>query len=38
VYKKNYNHFANFFRQTYQHGGISLEEMIVPFVVLSPRK
>ncbi len=37
VYKKNYNHFVNLFRHTYQHGGISLEEMIVPFVVLRPR-
>ena len=37
IYKNNYNHFANLFRNTYQHGGISLEEMIVPFIVLSPR-
>ena len=37
VYKNNYNHFANLFRNTYQHGGISLEEMIVPFIALSPR-
>ena len=37
VYKNNYNHFANLFRNTYQHGGISLEEMIVPFISLSPR-
>ena len=37
VYKNNYNQFVNFYRNTFQHGGISLEEMIVPFVVLSPR-
>ena len=37
VYKNNYNHFANLFRNTYQHGGISLEEMIGPFIALSPR-
>lgn len=37
VYKNNYNHFVNFFKNTFQHGGVSLEEMIVPFVVLSPR-
>ena len=37
VYKNNYNHFVNLFRDTFQHGGISLEEMIVPFVVLRPR-
>jgi hypothetical protein len=35
VYPNNYNHFANFFNNTFQHGGISLEEMLVPFVVLS---
>lgn len=30
VYPKNYNHFANYYRNTFQHGGISLEEMIIP--------
>ena len=37
VYKNNFNHYANFFKNTFQHGGVSLEEMIVPFTVLSPR-
>ena len=37
VYKNNYNQFVHFFRNTYQHGGASLQEMIVPFVVLNPR-
>jgi len=37
VYKNNYNHFVNFFKNTFQHGGVSMEEMIIPFVVLSPR-
>ena len=31
VYQNNYNHFANFFANTFQHGGISLEEMLIPF-------
>ncbi|GAA4303134.1 response regulator [Compostibacter hankyongensis] len=31
-YPNNYNHFANYYRNTFQHGGISLEEMIVPVV------
>ena len=35
VYPNNYNHFANFYKNTFQHGGISLEEMIVPVVRLS---
>ncbi len=30
VYPNNYNHFVNYFKNTFQHGGISLEEMIVP--------
>jgi len=36
VYQNNYNHFVNHFRNTFQHGGISLEEMIIPCVVMSP--
>lgn len=30
VYPNNYNHFVNFFNNTFQHGGVSLEEMICP--------
>jgi hypothetical protein len=37
VYPQNYNHFVNFFRNTFQHGGISLEEMIVPVIRLSSK-
>lgn len=37
AYQNNYNHYVSYYRNTYQHGGISLEEMIIPFVVLSPR-
>ncbi len=36
VYPNNYNHFVNHFRNTFQHGGISLEEMVIPCVVMSP--
>jgi hypothetical protein len=38
VYPNNYNYYANYFDNTFQHGGISLEEMLVPFVILSPKK
>ena len=38
AYINNYNHYASYYRNTYQHGGISLEEMIVPFLVFSPKK
>lgn len=37
AYQNNYNHYVNYFRNTYQHGGVSLEEMIIPFIVLNPR-
>lgn len=37
AYPKNYNHFVQYYKDTYQHGGISLEEMIVPIVVLDPK-
>lgn len=33
VYPNNYNHFVNYFNGTFQHGGISLEEIIIPFAV-----
>jgi len=35
--KNNYNHYVSYYRNTYQHGGVSLEEMIIPFVVLNPK-
>lgn len=37
AYPKNYNHFVNYYKDTYQHGGISLEEIIIPFVVFDPK-
>ena len=37
AYPNNYNHYVTYYRNTLQHGGISLEEMIVPFAVLLPK-
>ena len=37
AYVNNYNHYVSYYRNTYQHGGISLEEVIVPFLVFNPR-
>jgi CheY-like chemotaxis protein len=37
AYPNNYNHYVSYYRNTYQHGGVSLEEIIIPFVVLNPR-
>jgi CheY-like chemotaxis protein len=37
VYPNNYNHFVNYYKNTFQHGGISMEEVLIPFIELSPR-
>jgi CheY-like chemotaxis protein len=37
AYPNNYNHYVNYYKNTFQHGGISMEEMICPLVVLSPK-
>jgi len=34
VYPNNYNHFVNHYRNTFQHGGVSMEEMLIPCAVL----
>lgn len=36
-YPNNYNHFVNLYKNTFQHGGISMEEMIVPVVRLESK-
>ena len=36
-YPNNYNHFVHYYKNTFQHGGISLEEMIVPVVRMSSK-
>jgi hypothetical protein len=37
VYPTNYHEYERLYRDSFQHGGISLEEMICPFAVLEPR-
>ncbi len=37
AYPNNYNYYAQYYRNTFQHGGISLEEMIIPVVTLMPK-
>jgi len=37
AYPNNYNHYVKYYKNTYQHGGVSLEEMIIPCVVYSPK-
>lgn len=38
AYPNNFNHYVSYFKDTYQHGGISMEEMIIPYVVLDPKE
>jgi len=37
AYPNNYNHYVQYYDGTFQHGGISMEEMMVPLVTLTPR-
>ncbi len=37
AYPNNYNHFVKYYKNTYQHGGVSLEEMIIPYAVYEPK-
>ena len=37
VYQNNYNQFVQFYKNTYQHGGISMEEMLIPVITLKSK-
>jgi hypothetical protein len=37
AYPNNYNYYVSYYRDTFQHGGISLEEVVVPIIVLGKR-
>ncbi|MCU4174598.1 PglZ domain-containing protein [Carboxylicivirga sp. N1Y90] len=37
AYPNNYNYYVSYYRDTFQHGGVSLEEMIIPCVTLKGR-
>ena len=36
-YPNNYNHYVNYYKNTFQHGGVSLEEMIVPVIKMQSK-
>lgn len=38
AYPNNYNYYVQYYKDTFQHGGISLEEMIIPLITLKGRK
>jgi hypothetical protein len=37
VYPTNYHKYLSYYRDSFQHGGISLEEMILPIIKLEPK-
>ena len=37
AYPNNFNYYVNFYNDTFQHGGISLEEMIIPIIFLTSK-
>ena len=37
AYPNNFNYYAQFYRNTFQHGGISMEEMLIPLITLEPK-
>ncbi len=36
-YPNNFNYYAQIYRNTFQHGGISMEEMLIPLITMSPK-
>lgn len=37
AYPNNYNYYVSYYTDTFQHGGVSIEEMIVPLITLNPK-
>lgn len=37
AYPNNYNYYVNYYKDTFQHGGVSMEEMIIPIISLNSK-
>ena len=38
AYPNNYNYYVQYYKETFQHGGISMEEMLIPLVILKAKQ
>ena len=38
AYPNNYNYYVSYYKDTFQHGGISMEEMLIPLITMQPKK
>ena len=38
AYPNNYNYYVSYYKNTFQHGGVSMEEMLIPLITLKPKK
>jgi hypothetical protein len=38
AYPNNYNYYVGYYKDTFQHGGISMEEMLVPLVTMQSKR
>lgn len=37
AYPNNFNYYVNYYKDTFQHGGVSMEEMLVPLITMTPK-
>ncbi len=37
AYPNNYNYYVSYYKDTFQHGGVSMEEMLIPWIVMEPK-
>lgn len=38
AYPNNYNYYVSYYKDTFQHGGISMEEMLIPLITMKPKR
>jgi hypothetical protein len=38
AYPNNYNYYVNYYKSTFQHGGVSIEEVMIPFIVMKRKQ